>query len=63
MELYMKAKKILSTDNFDRKRYLAAKKLYEKAVGREKSVIGQLMESQIASVDNPKDVMWLNSLP
>ena len=63
MDLFDKAKKILSTDKFDRKRYLAAKTLYKEAKGEEKRMIGQMMESQVASVENLDDIMWMNSLP
>lgn len=62
MELFDKAKKILTTDKFDRKRYLAAKALYDRAKGQERAMIGQLMESQIAAINSLEDVEWMNSL-
>lgn len=61
MSLYEKAFKILQTDSFDRKRYMAAIKLYRKAKGQEKYDIGQLFESQLSLADR-EDVNWVSSI-
>lgn len=63
MELFDKAFSILQTEKFDRRRYMAARKLYHKAKGEEKMMIGQLFESQMALADTPEDVEWMASVP
>lgn len=62
MNLLKKATKLLSTNHFDKKRCLAAHKLYNMAKGEEKEMIGQLFESQYILAKTPEDIMWLNSL-
>lgn len=62
MDLFNKASRVLKTSEFDRKRVLTARKLYNMAKGEEKEMIGQLFESQYALADNPGDIIWLNSL-
>lgn len=62
MKLFDKASEILRTNEFSRKRCLAAHKLYSMAKGEEKEMIGQLFESQYVLAKKPEDIMWLNSL-
>lgn len=62
MKLFDKAFEILQTEEFNRSRILAARKLYNLANGREKEMIGRLFESQYARAKEPGDIMWLNSL-
>lgn len=62
MELFNKASEILKTDEFSRRRCLAARKLYHMAKGEEKEMIGQLFESQAVMAKDPKDWLWLNRI-
>lgn len=62
MKLFNKASEILKTDEFSRKRCLAARKLYHMAKGEEKEMIGQLFESQAVMAKDPKDWLWLNRI-
>jgi tRNA U55 pseudouridine synthase TruB len=59
MTLLDKAFKILQTDKFSRKRYMAAMKLYRQAEGQEKDMIGELFESQVTKVENLGDLEWI----
>lgn len=58
MNLYGKVWQILQTETFNRKRYLAASKLYAKAKGEERKRIGELFESQINLIKTPEDLKW-----
>jgi len=62
LELFNKASNILKSNEFNRKRFLAAYKLYNMTKGREKEMIGHLFESQYVLAKTPEDIMWLNSL-
>jgi len=57
--LFNKARKILTVDNFDKRRILAARKLYHDAKGEEKNMIGQLFESQAVLAKTPEESQWL----
>jgi len=59
MDLFEKAFKVLQTDTFSRKRYLAAIKLYRQAKGEEKKSIGELFESQMVLIKNNEDLDWI----
>lgn len=59
MKLFDKAKRILSVDQFDKRRILAARKLYHEAKGKEKQMIGQLFESQMVLAKSPEESQWL----
>lgn len=62
IELFNKAKKILSVDQFDKRRILAARKLYHDAKGKEKQMIGQLFESQMVLAKSPEESQWLTEV-
>lgn len=62
MELFSKARRILSTDEFDKRRILAARKLYHDAKGKEKQMIGQLFESQMVLAKSPEESQWLQEV-
>jgi hypothetical protein len=62
LDLYQIAKKLLSIDYFDKKRALAARKLFHEAEGVEKRMIGSLFESQFALAPTPMDTLWLQSM-
>ena len=62
MKLFDKASEILRTNEFSRKRCLAARKLYHLAKGEERDMIGQLFESQAVMAKRPEDWLWLNNI-
>jgi len=62
MPIFAKARKILTVDKFDKRRSLAARKLYHSAKGEEKRMIGQLFESQAALAKTPDDSDWLREI-
>ena len=62
LNLYKIAKKLLSIDYFDKKRSLAARKLFHEAKGIEKKMIGSLFESQFALAPTPSDTLWLQKI-
>lgn len=59
MDLYKKAFTILKSDKFDRRRYLAASKLYQMASGQEKIEIGELFEGQLSLIKDQEDLDWI----
>lgn len=62
MELYKKAFETLQSNKFDKKKYLGGVKLYNRAKGDEKRMIGELFEGVMA-LASPEDIEWINSLP
>lgn len=57
-----KAQQLLSVDEFDPRRALAARKLYHASSGEEKKLIGMIFESQFALAPNQAATRWLQGI-
>lgn len=57
-----KVQKLLTVDEFNPRRALAARALYHASSGEEKRVIGRMFESQLALAPNPASTRWLQEI-